>query len=129
MKQTALTQWPLDAPTRWLIAPDQWVDGQGWDVSPDGITRFDWEPTVPVWVSELLEIPEPLPEIAWLNGEAIGCYCDLPNGTTYRCDYTDFDGTGKKSGDGGKFPVIVMAWPDGSTPVPPGAEGGGQSGG
>ena len=123
MKQTALAQWPLDAPTRFLIDPAQLQPGQWW-TAYSNVKAWNRgtaiDPDCPVWVSELLEIPEPLPEIAWLDGVPIAMYADLPHGTLIANSLTGVEYLKPLAqGVGSKCPVVIVAWPDGSKPVPP----------
>ena len=71
----------------------------------------------PVIVSELLEIPQPLPEISWLNGNAIAMVVELPEGTLFKNYATGTTLRANPNGYKLSRPVIVTQWPDGSKPV------------
>ena len=120
--QTALYTWTApDGTARYLIDPAEWQDGQMWSRSDPALPKAVHPPRDvygPVWVRELLPIPEPLPEVHWIDGHPVAMLLSLPNGTDYQVSVSGarHRKPGPHSGD---FAVIVLSWPDGSKPVPP----------
>jgi len=127
--QTALYTWTApDGTPRHLIDPAEWQDGQKWsrsDLQRPGSAYPPMDEYGPVWVGELLPIPEPLPErspepmpnLRWVD-MPVALLHQLPVGSLYR---TRFDGnTYRKTGSQRtKCDVFVVAWGDGTKPERP----------
>jgi len=103
--------------------------GQPWQTDPHGVYFFATPPPFPVWVRELLPIPEPLserspepmPNLRWVD-MPVALLHQLPVGSLYR---TRFDGnTYRKTGSQRtKCDVFVVAWDDGTKPERPTVDG------
>ena len=126
--QTSLYTWTApDGTPCYLIDPTEWQDGQKWSRYIGGSlwkhSPFANGNVTPVWVRDLLPIPEPLPEVHWIDGHPVAMLLSLPNGTDYQVSVSGARRRkpGPHSGD---FAVIVVSWPDGSKPAPPTVNGG-----
>ena len=121
--QTALYTWTApDGTPRYLIDPAEWQDGQWWSRNdPETPTKRSFPPKLPapVWVRELLPIPEPLPEVHWIDGHTVAMFHLLPTGTGFMDRAGVQPGRKKEDAFPDEQPVIVVSWPDGSKPVPP----------
>ena len=124
--QTALYTWTApDGTPRYLIDPAEWQDGQAWSRATPCYPYLSADPDPlygPVWVRELLPIPDPIPEVAWLDGHPVAMRCALPNGSRFQMHAGGTVFT-KDSDHQEWWPSIVVSWPDGSKPVPPTVDG------
>ena len=119
--QTALYTWTApDGSPRYLIDPAEWQDGQGWRGTADTGSSWLGEPITPVWVRDLLPIPDPLPDVHWIDGHPVAMRCALPNGSQFQMHVGGTVFT-KDSDHQEWWPSIVVAWPDGSNPTVDGA--------
>ena len=123
--QTALYEWTApDGTPRYLIDPAEWQDKQRWGSWPSSaMQRTDnCGPLLddgPVWVRELLPIPEPLPEVHWIDGHPVAMLPKLPIDTTIRPAIDEPIWVVNAACNGWPRPVIVVSWPDGSKPERP----------
>ena len=124
--QTALYTWTApDGTPRYLIDHAEWRDGQTWTRTPGGSLNSSVRPSPalgPVWVRELLPIPEPLPEVHWIDGHPVAMRGALPANTTYKTRQSGLTLLWDEKGFD-VLPVIVVSWPDGSKPAPPTVDG------
>jgi len=125
--QTALYTWTApDGTPRYLIDPAEWQDGQPWTRASGSLFTTTMSPQGDglglVWVRELLPIPLPLPEVHWIDGHPVTFRSTLPRDTRFQM-YVG--GTTFTKGDDhtDQWPVIVVAWPDGTKPERPTVDG------
>ena len=125
--QTALYEWTApDGTPRYLIDPAEWQDGQRWREVPGTLVWYVNPPHPdrgPVWVRDLLPIPEPLPEVHWIDGHPVAMFHLLPEHTKYQVRAGERVWDRRADAVPDVQPVIVDSWPDGTKPVPPTVDG------
>lgn len=122
IKQTAIYEWTTpNGVTRYLISPDEWVEGQSWSPSAPSSNYYTHKPTYPAWVNVLANIPAEYPKVTWIDGLPIARLKTLPEGTVIRPNFSDFEMaiSDVQTGHWSDYFVAVVKWPDGSAPIQP----------